>query len=110
MRALNTLSAVGTTNVELGEMQFVREGHVVYLAGADSVVTATLRGTMNDAMIFTGPLGIEESTDKLGWPRDLLTLARVPAGGGNIILTLGGTVAGARLNLLDIAPNEPRPF
>jgi len=109
MRALNTLSTVGTTTLELSNIEFLSGNEILWVAGADSVATATLSIQFGGIDVFSGPLGIEASTDHVSFREDLLTFFRAPRN-GKVIATLGGTVAGARVNFLVQAVNEPKPF
>lgn len=109
MRGLNTLSAVGTTGLALGDTEFISIGQRVYIKGADSVVTATLTVKFAGVEIFTGPLAIEPGTDvACEWNR-LLTCMQAKQN-GQLSATLGGTVAGARVDFLVLQPDEPIPF
>ena len=109
MRALNTLSTVGTTTLTLGDVQFIDVGQRVLITGADSVATATLSVTFNGNNIFSGPLPIEDGTDFApSWQKLLVSF--IATARGQMIATLGGTVAGARVNFLILAPGESVPF
>lgn len=109
MRGLNTLSAAGTTVLALGDTEFVAPSQRVYIKGHDSVATATLRVTFAGVEVFTGPLAIEPGTDVAPeWFRLLTTF--IARQNGNMIATLGGTVAGARVDFLTLQPDEPMPF
>lgn len=110
MRALNTLSGAGTTQLVLNDIEFINPGERVLIAGADSVATATLSVQFAGSNVFSGPLAIEAGTDMSpSWLNYLLTqfMARVR---GQMIATLGGTVAGARVNFLVLANGEPQPW
>lgn len=109
MRALNTLSAVGTTGLNLGDLEFIDAGCRVLVTGADSVATASLSISFNGTNVFSGPLPIEDGTDVApSWQKLLTTF--VAAARGQMIATLSGTVAGARVNFLILAPGESVPF
>lgn len=109
MRGLNTLSAVGTTALALGDTEFISAGQRVYVKGHDSVATATLTVKFAGVEIFTGPLAIEPGTDVAPeWTR-LLTCMQARQN-GQLTATLGGTVAGARVDFLVLQPDEPMPF
>lgn len=109
MRGLNTLSAVGTTTLALGDLEFIAKGQRVYIKGADSVATATLRVTFGGVEVFTGPLAIENGTDMAQrWDQLLTTF--VAEQSAQMQAILGGTVAGARVDFLVLNPNEPTPF
>lgn len=109
MRGLNTLSAVGTTNINIGDLEFIGVGQRVYLKGHDSVATATLRGTFAGMEFFNGPLAIEPGTDVAPeWTR-LLACFQAKQN-GSMSLVLGGTVAGARVDILVLNADEPLPF
>lgn len=109
MRGLNTLSAVGTTNLQLGDLEFIGAGQRVYVKGHDSVATATLRVVFAGVEVFTGPLAIEPAADVAPeWTR-LLTCFQAKQN-GQLSAILGGTVAGARVDFLVLNPDEPLPF
>lgn len=109
MRGLNTLSAAGTTNLQLGDLEFIGAGQRVYVKGHDSVATATLRVVFAGVEVFTGPLAIEPGTDVAPeWTR-LLTCFQAKQN-GQLSAILGGTVAGARVDFLVLNPDEPLPF
>lgn len=113
MRGVNTLSTVGTTNITLGEAEFLYGGERVVVKAADSVATATLRITVNGNEVFNGPIGIEGNTDRCVWPEDIITMFTVggaPDARARMVATLGGTVAGARVDFLILAPGEPIPW
>ena len=109
MRGLNTLSAVGTTTLALGELQFLAMMQRLYVKGHDSVATATLRITFAGVEVFSGPLAIEQGTDVAPLWTTLLTTF-IAKQNGQLIATLGGTVAGARVDFLLLNPDEPTPF
>lgn len=109
MRALNTLSTVGATTIALGDVEFLMAGQRVIIAGCDSVATATLTAKFAGSNVFEGPLPIEPSTDSIRYPDQILTQF-IAGGNGQLTLTLGGTVAGARVNVLILAPREPNPW
>lgn len=109
MRGLNTLSTVGTTVLQLGDSEFIQAGQRVFVKGADSVATATLRVVFAGVEVFTGPLAIEDGTDlAMPWTK-MLTCFTVRQN-GQMSAILGGTVAGARVDFLVLAPDEPLPF
>lgn len=109
MRGLNTLSTVGTTTLALGDSEFIQAGQRVYVKGWDSVATATLRVVFAGVEVFTGPLAIESGTDvPPEWTR-LLTCFTARQN-GQLSAILGGTVAGARVDFLVLAADEPMPF
>jgi len=109
MRGLNTLSAVGTTNIALGDLEFIAAGQRVYVKGHDSVATATLRVVFAGMEVFTGPLAIEQGTDiGADWNR-ILTCFQAKQN-GQLSAILGGTVAGARVDFLVLNADEPLPF
>jgi len=105
MRGLNTLSAVGTTVVALGDLEFIAPGQKVYIKGADSVATATLDVRFAGVNVFSGPLPIENSTDGAQRWDQLLTQFRAMQS-GQLQVTLGGTVAGARIDILVLDAGE----
>lgn len=109
MRGLNTLSTAGTTNLQLGDLEFIGAGQRVYVKGHDSVATATLRVVFAGVEVFTGPLAIEPGTDVAPeWTR-VLTCFQAKQN-GQLSAILGGTVAGARVDFLVLNPDEPLPF
>lgn len=105
MRAENTLSTVGTTDITLQELQFIDAGMVVMIAAGDSVATATLRATFDGVDVFQGPVPIESRTDGIDYQRDLATVFSTRKR-GRLILTAGGTVAGLRVNILALTQRE----
>jgi hypothetical protein len=109
MRGLSTLSAVGTTNLALGDAEFIAAGQRVFVKGADSVATATLRVVFAGVEVFTGPLAIEDGTDFAQPWTKLLTCFQAKQN-GQLSVILGGTVAGARVDLLILNSDEPLPF
>lgn len=109
MRGLNTLSTVGTTNINLGDLEFIGAGQRVYVKGADSVATATLRVVFAGVEVFTGPLAIENGTDTAQRWDQLLTCFTARQN-GQLSAILGGTVAGARVDFLVLNADEPLPF
>jgi len=108
MRGLNTLSAVGTTTLALGDLEFVTQNQRVYVKGADSVATATLRVVFGGVEVFTGPLAIEPGTDMAPRWTELLTTFKARQN-GQLSAILGGTVAGARVDFLILDPDELFP-
>jgi len=108
MRGLNTLSAVGTTTLALGDSEFIEPMQRVYVKGADSVVTATLTVKFAGVEVFTGPLAIENGTDMAQRWNQLLTCFMAKQR-GQLTATLGGTVAGARVDFLVLQGDEPMP-
>jgi len=109
MRGLNTLSVAGTTNLALGDLEFISLGQRVYVKGHDSVATATLRVVFGGVEVFTGPLSIEQGTDvSAEWTRGLTTFRARQ--NGQLSAILGGTVAGARVDFLVLDPDEEFPF
>jgi len=109
MRGLNTVSAAGATALALGDSEFIAVGQRVFIKGHDSVATATLTVSFAGAEAFSGPLAIEPGTDVAPeWTR-LLTCFTARQN-GNMRATLGGTVAGARVDFLVLQPDEPLPF
>lgn len=109
MRGLNTLSAVGTTNLNLGDSEFIEPGQRVYVKGHDSVATATLVVKFAGVEVFTGPLAIEPGTDVAPEWNRLLTCFMAKQR-GQLTAVLGGTVAGARVDFLVLQADEPMPF
>lgn len=109
MRQFNILSAVGTTTLDLGEVEFIAAGQRVLIAACDSVATATLRVTFGGIDVANGPINIEGSTDRCVWPEDIVG-SFIARAGGKMIATLGGTVAGARTNFLVLNSNESVPW
>lgn len=109
MRGLNTLSAVGVTNLALGDSEFIQAGQRVFVKGADSVATATLRVVFAGVEVFTGPLAIETGTD-VGQDWNRLLTCFTARQNGQLSAILGGTVAGARVDFLVLSPDEPMPF
>jgi len=109
MRGLNTLSIVGATNLALGDLEFIGAGQRVYIKGADSVATATLRVVFSGVEVFTGPLAIEDGTDFAQPWTKLLTCFQAKQN-GQLSAILGGTVAGARVDFLVLNMDEPLPF
>jgi len=109
MRGINTLSAVGTTNLDLGDLEWVEAGQTVHIKGHDSVATATLRVVFAGVEVFTGPLAIEHGTDFApSWDRKLTQFKAQQRGRMSAIL--GGTVAGARVDFLILNPDEIPAF
>lgn len=109
MRALNTLSTVGATVLALGDAEFIKAGQRVLIAAVDSVATCTMIAKFNGVSVFEGPLPIEPGTDRIEWPGNLATSFRADAN-GQLSIVLGGTVAGARVNILILAANESLPW
>jgi len=109
MRGLNTLSAAGATNLALGDSEFIQAGQRVYVKGADSVATATLRVVFAGVEVFTGPLAIEDGTD-FAPPWTKLLTCFTARQNGQLSAILGGTVAGARVDFLVLSADEPMPF
>lgn len=108
MRGLNTLSAVGTTNLALGDSEFIEAGQRVFIKGADSVATATLTCKFAGVEIFSGPLAIENGTDMAQrWDQRLTQFMAMQR--GQLTAVLGGTVAGARVDFLVLNPGEDAP-
>lgn len=105
MRALNTLSTVGTTSLTLDNVEFLNGGEFCLVAAGDSVATATLTIQYGGIDVFSGPVPIESRTDGISFASDLCTIFRAPRN-GKIIATLGGTVAGCRVNFLVLSPQE----
>ena len=109
MKALNTLSTVGVTGLNLQDLEFLSAGDRVLIAAVDSVATATLNVKYGSVDVFDGPLPIEPGTDMIEWPANIVTMFTAQKA-GKMIATLGGTVAGARVNFLVLAPGEPIPW
>jgi hypothetical protein len=109
MRALQTLSGAGTTTLALGDVEFIKKGQRVIIGGKDSVATATLSVKFAGVEVFAGPLAIESGTDMFRWPEDVVTQF-IAMQDGQMQATLGGTVAGARVNFLVLMPGEPTPW
>lgn len=109
MRALNTLSTAGATTLALGDVEFITAGQTVLIAAVDSVATATLSVKFAGVEVFTGPLPIEPGTDRIEWPGNIVTCFTAGKN-GQMQATLGGTVAGCRVNFLVLNPGEPRPW
>ena len=109
MRALQTLSTVGTTSLALGDVEFIKKGQRVIIGAKDSVATATLSVKFAGVEVFSGPLAIESGTDMFRWPEDVVTTF-VAMQDGQMQATLGGTVAGARVNFLVLALGEDKPW
>ena len=108
MRGLNTLSAVGTTNIALGDSEFIEAGQRVFVKGAESVVTATLIIKFAGVEVFSGPLALEPGTDmSVDWNRRLTQFMAMQR--GQLTAVLGGTVAGARVEFLVLNPGEDAP-
>lgn len=108
MRGLNTLSAVGTTTLALGDTEFIEGMQRVFIKGADSVATATLTVKFAGVEVFSGPLAIENSTDGAQrWDQRLTQFMAMQR--GQLTATLGGTVAGARVDFLVLNPGEDAP-
>lgn len=109
MRALQTLNTVGATTINLGDVEFIKRGQRVVIGAKDSVATATLSVKFAGVEVFAGPLAIEAGTDMFKWPEDIVTQF-VAMQDGQMQATLGGTVAGARVNFLVLMPGEPTPW
>lgn len=108
MRGLNTLSAVGATTIALGDSEFIEAGQRVFVKGADSVVTATLLIKFAGVEVFSGPLAIENTTDcAQRWDQRLTQFMAMQR--AQLTATLGGTVAGARVDFLVLNPGEEAP-
>lgn len=109
MRAVNILSTVGATALSLGDAEFVTAGQTVLIAAVDSVATATMSVKFAGVEVFTGPLPIEPGTDRIEWPANIATCFTAGKS-GQMSITLGGTVAGCRTNILILNPGEARPW
>jgi len=108
MRGLNTLSAAGATNIALGDSEFIEATQRVFIKGADSVVTATLTVKFVGVEVFSGPLAIENGTDMAQrWDQRLTQFMAMQR--GQLTAVLGGTVAGARVDVLVLNPGEDAP-
>lgn len=116
MQSINTLNTVGATAVPLGDLEFVQPGMRILVSAADSVATATITGTIGGfQFILPGSVvHIEGSTDRCVWPEDIVGSAIAGpsrnARGARLTLTLGGTVAGCRVNVMALAPQESIPW
>lgn len=105
MRGLNTLSAAGATTLALGDSEFIEANQIVKIKGHDSVATATLTVKFAGVEVFSGPLAIETGTDvSAEWTRMLTTFQARQR--GQMTATLGGTVAGARVDFMVLQPDE----
>lgn len=109
MRALQTLNTVGATTIALGDVEFIKKGQRVIIGAKDSVATATLSVKFAGVEVFSGPLAIESGTDVFRYPEDIVTQF-IAMQDGQMQATLGGTVAGARVNFLVLMPGEPTPW
>ena len=109
MRALQTLNTVGATVISLGDVEFIKAGQRVIIGAKDSVATATLSVKFAGTEVFSGPLAIEAGTDMFKWPEDIVTTF-IAGKDGQMQATLGGTVAGARVNFLVLAQGEATPW
>lgn len=108
MRGLNTLSAAGATGIALGDSEFIEPSQRVFIKGADSVATATLIVKFAGVEVFSGPLAIERGTDQpIDWNSRLTQFMAMQR--GQMTATLGGTVAGARVDFLVLNPGEDAP-
>lgn len=103
------MSTVGTTTLDLGEVEFIEAMQRVLIAACDSVATATLRVTAGGVQVANGPLNIEGSTDRCSWPGDIVGSFIAPTR-LKLIAVLGGTVAGARTNFMVLARGESLPW
>ena len=110
MRGLNILSTVGATVLALGDLEWIPPFHQVFIKSADSVATATKTVTLGGVTLFSGPLPIEDGTDTaLPWNKAQVMFT-VGADRGRMAVTLGGTVAGCRTDIMIVAPGEPTPW
>lgn len=108
MRALNTLSTAAGV-LALGNVEFLKAGQRCIIAAVDSVATATISAQYAGADVVTGPLPIEPGTDRIEYPANIVTQF-VAMANGQLQITLGGTVAGCRVNVLVLGPGEPTPW
>lgn len=110
MRGFSVVSTVGTTKLALGDNEWIPPWHQVFIKQADSVATALSNITVDGQSVYSGAVPIEDAADTaLPWSK---TNAMFTAGAARARLdvTLGGTVAGCRTDILIVAPGEPTPF
>jgi len=108
MRSLNTLSTAAGV-LALGNVEFLKAGQRCIIAAVDSVATATIDAQYAGSSVATGPLPIEPGTDQIRFPDNIVTQF-IAMANGQLQITLGGTVAGCRVNVLVLAPGEPTPW
>lgn len=108
MRQANLL-VTATGQVNIGDCEMIEAGQRVNIFAGDSVATATLDIALNGTSVGRGLADIEPGTDRLEIPGNLYTSfkAKVP---GQMIVTAGGTVAGLRVKILILNPDEPNPY
>lgn len=108
MRAVQTLNTAAGA-VTLGDAEFLKRGQRCIIGAKDSVATATITAKYAGTEVATGPIAIESGTDVFRWPEDVVTQF-VAMADGQLQITLGGTAAGCRVNVLILAPGEPAPW
>ncbi len=109
MRQVNLLATVGATALALGDVEMIDAQQRVYVFAGDSVATATLSIKLNGTEVGSGFVDIEPGTDRLEIPGSLYTAFKAK-GPGQLTATAGGTVAGLRVKILVMNPDEPNPF
>ncbi|MEY2849676.1 MAG: hypothetical protein RI885_2343 [Actinomycetota bacterium] len=108
MRGFTSLNTANG-DVNLGDLEFIPAGHRVGIKAADSVETAVLNVQVAGLNVFSGTLPVEPSTNGVyAWTNLLTTF--VVKDRSQMRVTLSGTLAGCRVDIIVLAPGEPAPW